>query len=58
MLQGILAEHIGPLAGYLVKRAAASAADWKQLIDSRAPEIDSPNERQHFIESSRRDPPH
>src|ERR1700722_11451884 len=34
VLQGKLAQHIGPLAGYLVKRAAASAVDWKQLIDS------------------------
>jgi hypothetical protein len=58
VLQGKLAEYIGPLAGYLVNRAAASAADWKQLIDSLAPEIDSPTDRQHFIESSRRDPPH
>ena len=58
VLQGKLAQHIGPLAGYLVKRAAASAVDWKQLIDSLAPEIDSPTDRQHFIDSSRRDPPH
>lgn len=55
-LQGKLAQHIGPLAGYLVNRAAASATDWKQLIDSLAPEIDSPTDRLHFIESSRRDP--
>lgn len=54
-LQGKLADHIGPLAGYLVNHAAATAADWSQLIESLAQEIDSPTDRQHFIESSRRD---
>jgi hypothetical protein len=55
-LQGKLAKHIGPLAAYLVNHAAASAANWNQLIESLAPEIDAPAARQHFIESSRRDP--
>jgi hypothetical protein len=57
-LQGKLAEYIGPLAAYLVNRAAASAATWNQLIETLASEIDSPADRQHFIESTRRDPQH
>jgi hypothetical protein len=53
VLQANLADHIGPLAGYLVSRAAASAIDRDQLIDTLAGEIDSLAARRHFIESSR-----
>jgi hypothetical protein len=56
-LQRNLAEHIGPLAAYLVNRAAVAAQDRDQLIETLAAEIDSPAGRRQFIESSLADSP-
>lgn len=53
-LQANLAEHIGPIAAYLVGRAAATAVDRDQLVNALATEIDSPAARRQFIESSER----
>jgi hypothetical protein len=53
-LQSCLAEHVGPLAGYLVKRAAAQAVGWKELVDLLATEIDGPGERKAFIDGCSR----
>jgi hypothetical protein len=52
-LQGRLADHVGPLAGYLVRRAASKAADWDELLQTLAREIDAPAARQAFLESCR-----
>jgi hypothetical protein len=46
-----LAEHVGPLAAYLVNCGAARATDRNQLIETLAAEIDSPAGRRQFIES-------
>ena len=48
-----LAEHIGPIAGYLVKRSAASATDRLRLIEGLAAEIDQPEARRQFIDDAR-----
>jgi hypothetical protein len=53
-LQENLAEHIGPIAAYLVGRAAATAADRDELVNILATEIDSHAARRQFVESSRR----
>jgi hypothetical protein len=52
-LQANLAEHIGPLAAYLVNRGATVAIDRDQLVETLAAEIDSPAARQQFIQASR-----
>ncbi len=52
-LQRRLAEHVGPVAGILVKRAAATAADWTELTAQLAAEIDGAPARQAFLASSR-----
>ena len=51
LLERQLAYHIGPLAHHLVKRAAARAQDWEQLIARLASEIDSDAARQQFLNS-------
>jgi hypothetical protein len=48
-----LADHIGPLAQHLVKRAAAQAPDWERLIARLSGEIDSDAARQRFIQACR-----
>jgi hypothetical protein len=53
-LQARLAEHVGPLASYLVRRAAATAQDRAALLETLAGEIDAPRARQMFLESCRR----
>jgi TIR domain-containing protein len=53
-LQANLAEHIGPMAAFLVSRAAAVAVDRDALVNALATEIDSDAARQRFIETSRR----
>ena len=53
-LRRCLAEHIGPLAAYLVNRGAAFAADRGQLIESLAAEIDLPEARRQFIDQMTR----
>jgi hypothetical protein len=52
-LEKQLALHIGPLAGHLVRRAAARAQDWDQLISRLAAEIDSEPARQQFLAACR-----
>jgi hypothetical protein len=61
-LQRRLAHHVGPVAGYLVKRAAASASSWTELTAQLAGEIDAAPARQAFLEGCRagsgsREPP-
>ena len=52
-LERQLAHHIGPLAHHLVKRAAATAQDWEQLVEPLAAEIDSDPARAQFISACR-----
>jgi hypothetical protein len=52
-LEKQLALHIGPLAGHLVRRAAARAQDWDQLIARLAAEIDADPARQQFLTACR-----
>jgi hypothetical protein len=52
-LQKALARHVGPIAGYLVRKAAATAADWDSLSGRLAAEIDHPAARREFVESCR-----
>ncbi len=52
-LERQLALHIGPLAGHLVRRAAAHAQDWEQLTSRLAAEIDSEPARQQFLAACR-----
>lgn len=52
-LQRRLARHVGPVAGYLVKRAAATASTWTELTAQLAAEIDVAPARQAFLEGCR-----
>jgi hypothetical protein len=52
-LQRRLAHHVGPVAGYLVKRAAAAASSWAELTAQLAAEIDAAPARQAFLEGCR-----
>jgi hypothetical protein len=52
-LQRRLAQHVGPVAAYLVKRAAATASSWTELTAQLAAEIDAPPARQAFLEDCR-----
>jgi len=45
----ILARHIGPLAKILLRREAARAADLDSLCRALASQIDSPEQREHFL---------
>jgi len=53
LLQRRLAHHVGPVAGYLVKRAAATASSWSELTARLAAEIDVAPARQAFLEGCR-----
>jgi hypothetical protein len=55
-LQRRLAHHVGPVAGYLVKRAAATASSWTELTAQLAAEIEAPPARQVFLEGCRARP--
>jgi hypothetical protein len=55
-LQRRLAHHVGPVAGHLVKRAAAAASSWTELTARLAAEIDAPPARQAFLEACRARP--
>ena len=55
-LQKRLAHHVGPVAGYLVKRAAASASNWTALTAQLAAEIEAPPARQAFLDGCRARP--
>jgi hypothetical protein len=52
-LQSRLAEHVGPLARILVRRAASKAPDRAALIEALAVEIDAPAARRAFLDSCR-----
>jgi hypothetical protein len=52
-LQRRLAQHVGPVAAYLVKRAAATASNWTELTAQLAAEIDAPPARQAFLADCR-----
>ncbi|MGA2396454.1 MAG: toll/interleukin-1 receptor domain-containing protein [Steroidobacteraceae bacterium] len=52
-LQRNLAHHVGPIAGYLVKRAAATASSWSELTAQLAAEIDAGPARHVFLEGCR-----
>jgi hypothetical protein len=54
LLERQLAHHIGPLAQHLVKRAALSAADFEQLIQRLAREIDADAPRRQFLNACQR----
>jgi eukaryotic-like serine/threonine-protein kinase len=44
-----LAEHVGPIAGVLVRRASSSSTNLRELCDALAQEIASPAARQQFL---------
>lgn len=52
-LQTLLAEYVGPVAGALVKRAAAQAADHDSLIDTLAAEVGDLAARNAFVAACR-----
>ena len=49
-----LANHVGPIASILVKRASSTCNNLQELCDQVANEIESAEERQKFIASVRR----
>lgn len=49
-----LAEHVGPIAGVLVRRASGTSTDLRNLCDTLAAEIASPAARQKFLASVER----
>lgn len=49
-----LAAHVGPIAKVLVKRASDSSSNLRELCESIAKEIDSPQARQSFLRSVRK----
>jgi hypothetical protein len=53
-VQANLAQHIGPMAEYLVNQAAKTATDRDELVNTLADEIDSHAARRQFIEASLR----
>jgi hypothetical protein len=50
-LERQLAQHIGPVAQHLVRRAAAKQPGWEQLITRLADEIDSTPARKQFLDA-------
>ena len=52
-IEARLAEHIGPLAQHLVKRAAADASGMNQLVLRLASELDSEPVRRQFVAACR-----
>jgi serine/threonine-protein kinase len=48
-----LAEHVGPIAGVLVRRASSSTTNLREMCDALAQEIVSPAARQKFLTSVR-----
>ena len=44
-----LAEHVGPIAGVLVRRASSSTTNLREMCDALAAEITSPVARQKFL---------
>ena len=50
-LERQLAQHIGPVAQHLVKRASATLPGWEQLVIRLADEIDSTPARRQFLDA-------
>ncbi|HEX6493928.1 MAG TPA: serine/threonine-protein kinase [Acidobacteriaceae bacterium] len=48
-----LAEHVGPIAGVLVRRASSSTTNLREMCDALAKEIVSPAARQKFLAAVR-----
>jgi serine/threonine-protein kinase len=48
-----LAEHVGPIAGVLVRRASGSTTNLREMCDALAQEIVSPAARQKFLAAVR-----
>lgn len=48
-----LAEHVGPIAGVLVRRASGSTSNLREMCDALAQEIVSPAARQKFLAAVR-----
>ena len=48
-----LAEHVGPIAGVLVRRASSSTTNLREMCDALAEEITSPAARQKFLAAVR-----
>jgi serine/threonine-protein kinase len=44
-----LAEHVGPIAGVLVRRASSSTTNIREMCDALAAEIASPAARKKFL---------
>ena len=53
-LQSLLAEQVGPVAGALLRRAAAGATDYETLVDRLAAEVDDTAARAAFVAACRR----
>ncbi|MCB1743076.1 MAG: protein kinase [Gammaproteobacteria bacterium] len=51
--QAALAEHLGPIARVLVRRAAQNSIDKKTLIAALAAELDDDNEKRQFLNAMR-----
>jgi eukaryotic-like serine/threonine-protein kinase len=49
-----LAEHVGPIAGVLVRRASGSTTNLREMCDALAQEIASPMARQKFLSAVHR----
>jgi hypothetical protein len=50
-LEQQLAQHIGPVAQHLVRRAATSLSGWEQLVTRLADEIESTPARKQFLDA-------
>ena len=49
-----LAEHVGPIAGVLVRRASSSSTNLREMCDALAQEIASPSAREKFLSAVHR----
>jgi hypothetical protein len=52
-IEALLADHIGPLARHLVKRAVQRANDLEDLIERLASELDAQSDRRAFVQGCR-----
>ena len=50
-LSRLLAQHVGPLASRIIKRAQRDATDWTDLCNTLADNINSAEEKQAFLRS-------
>ncbi|MGH8219571.1 MAG: toll/interleukin-1 receptor domain-containing protein [Steroidobacteraceae bacterium] len=49
-LEALLARHIGPIARFLVRRAARAASGTQELIERLAGELDSQDDQRRFVD--------